>query len=399
MNRLYVDVHVLQTIPPSNVNRDDTGSPKTALYGGVRRARVSSQAWKRATRTAFAELLDTSQLGTRTQRVVGLVAERIAASEPGRGDAETLAKGVLEAAGIKIEEAKRRSSKRVEQADGAPSVEGEALSAPEGGLSGYLMFLSSRQIQGLADYALSCARKGVHPDKKTAKQLVSSKNSVDISLFGRMVADAADLGVDAAAQVAHALSVHAVDNEFDYFTAVDDCKREDESGAAMIGTVEFNSSTLYRYATVNVGALRENLGVGIDSGADLATVRAVQAFVRAFVTSMPTGKQNTFANRTLPEAVLVQVRTTQPINLVCAFESAVTGSGSRGRLEEASRRLVRHARDIEQAYGDPPLASLVVAVGEATAALTELGTAGSFEELLQRLGELVEHHQPVPVAS
>ena len=140
-------------------------------------------------------------------------------------------------------------------------------------------------------------------------------------------------------QVAHALSVHAVDNEYDYFTAVDDHKNADDdedAGAGMIGTVEFNSSTLYRYATVDVDRLRDNLG---DAE---ATRRAVEAFVRAFVQSMPTGKQNTFANRTLPDAVLVVLRDTQSINLVGAFEDAITGR-DHGRV--ASRdRSVGHAR-------------------------------------------------------
>ncbi|HEY0805098.1 MAG TPA: type I-E CRISPR-associated protein Cas7/Cse4/CasC, partial [Pseudonocardiaceae bacterium] len=232
MARTIVDIHVIQTVPPSNLNRDDTGSPKTAVYGGQRRARVSSQAWKRATRTAFDTLLDRAELGVRTKRVVELIGTEIARQDPVLTDrAPELAKAVLTAAGIKIVPARKK---------GEPDE------------SGYLIFLSNRQISGLAELAVSAAHTAGDDklviDTKEAKARADRDHSVDVSLFGRMVADVTDLNVNAAAQVAHALSVHAVTNEYDYFTAVDDHKNNDEdedAGAGMIGTVEFNSSTLY----------------------------------------------------------------------------------------------------------------------------------------------------------
>ena len=155
------------------------------------------------------------------------------------------------------------------------------------------------------------------------------------------------MNVDAAAQVAHAISVHPVETEFDYFTAVDDYLQADESGAGMIGTVEFNSSTLYRYATVDVNRLADNLGDAV------AARRAVEAFVESFVRSMPTGKQTTFANRTLPEAVVVMVRDSQPINLVGSLREP--GAGVRaGRPGQASRRSParRSSRDRAGLRGD-----------------------------------------------
>jgi len=161
--------------------------------------------------------------------------------------------------------------------------------------------------------------------------------------------------------------VHAVDNEFDYFTAVDDVKHaseDEDAGAGMIGTVEFNSSTLYRYATVDVDLLHHNLGDD-----DRATTRAVQAFVRAFVESMPTGKQNTFANRTLPDAVVVTVRDTQPVNLVGAFEDAVVADGGTTRLQLAGRRLGERATEVAQMLGQRPVRTWLVGVGGARAGL------------------------------
>lgn len=364
-----VDIHILQTVPPSNLNRDDTGSPKTAIYGGVQRARVSSQAWKRATRKAFDEHIDRSDLGVRTKRVVELVAEEIVRQAPGTGQdaAVALAKNALEAAGIKLITPK-------------PKKKGDEPGLDE---SGYLLFLARHQVERLAELAIAAGDEGTI-EKKQARAAADTEHSVDVALFGRMVADAADLNVDAAAQVAHALSVHAARNEFDYFTAVDDRKENDEeTGAGMIGTVEFTSSTLYRYATVNIDGLRHNLGD------DAATVRAVQEFLRAFVTSMPTGKQNTFANRTLPDAVVVQIRDSQPVNLVGAFEEPVEVAAGGSRLAQTVDKLVTHAQMVDTAYGTTPIRSMSVLASPAVGALAALGDPVSLDAMIAGVGESV----------
>lgn len=370
MSRTIVDVHVLQTVPPSNLNRDDTGSPKSATFGGVRRARVSSQAWKRATRTAFADLLTTDELGVRSKRVVELLGEAIRERDTSlaEGRAQELATAVLAATGDKGIALK-------------PSRQGK--DAPQE--STYLVFFSRRQIENLADLAVAAAGTDGKPtiDKKEAKARADREHSVDVALFGRMVADDTALNVDAACQVAHAISVHGVANEYDYFTAVDDHKNADEdedAGAGMIGTVEFNSSTLYRYATVDVDRLRDNLG-----DAD-ATRRAVEAFVRAFVMSMPTGKQNTFANRTLPDAVYVVVRESQPINLVGAYETAV--DQTTGRVAEAVRLLAKHAGEQHDAFDETPVASWCVG-GPVAQPLAEDSEQVSMNALVDAVGATV----------
>jgi len=357
-----IDIHILQTVPPSNINRDDTGSPKTAMFGGTTRARVSSQAWKRATRKAFQQTFDSAELGVRTKRVVELVAEEIARLEPAAADrAVEMAGSVLTAAGIKLT---------------APKLKREETQPPDE--SGYLLFLARHQVTQLAELAIS--GEGSTIDKKAAKAAADHSHSVDIALFGRMVADDAELNVDASAQVAHALSVHQVENEFDYFTAVDDRKADaEETGAGMIGTVEFNSSTLYRYATVNVNGLRESLGD------DAATVRAVAEFIRALVTSMPTGKQNTFANRTLPDAVVVQIRETQPINLVGAFEEAIVTGPGESRVGIAAQRLVDHALLIDKSYGTTPVASFVVTAHPAARPLAQLGDSVDLSTMVRHI--------------
>jgi len=366
MTRTFIDFHVLQTVPPSNLNRDDTGSPKSAVYGGVRRARVSSQAWKRAARKAFETELDRGELGVRTRRIVELLADEITSlREDLREQAIDLATETFKAVGIVTKAAKK----------GEP---GEA---------GYLVFLSRSQLRALAEAAIAAADAGdVAKALKDAnvKDLADRDHSVDIALFGRMVADEANLNVDAAAQVAHAISVHAAETEFDYFTAVDDVvAAADESGAGMIGTVEFNSATLYRYATVDVDRLHDNLGDAT------ATQRAVEAFARAFVRSMPTGKQNTFANRTLPEAVVVFVRDSQPINLVGAFEQPVRETERHGRVKGACEAFRDEAKEVERAFGETPVAAWVTRVGSDTASLDDLGANVAFDELVTALGRTV----------
>ena len=183
-------------------------------------------------------------------------------------------------------------------------------------------------------------------DKDACKAALKGTPSVDLALFGRMVASDPSLNYDAAAQVAHAISTHSVQNEFDYFTAVDDRAPDDNAGAGHLGTVEFNSSTLYRYATVNVTELSENLGA--------ETPEAVRNFLRAFVCSMPTGKQNTFANRTLPDAIYVAIRRDQPANLVGAFEQPVRADEFGGYAQASAQRLAAYAEKLYKNYTGAP---------------------------------------------
>lgn len=338
---------MLQTVPPSCINRDDTGSPKTAIYGGVTRARVSSQAWKHAMRQAFVEesLLDEEDVGKRTKKVTELVEKEIAALAPEK-DAAKLAKKTLDNAGIKNDEKGTKA----------------------------LFFISQAQIKALAQLAVEeCA------DKKEYKKALSTAPSADIALFGRMVADDPSLNFDAAAQVAHSISTHAVQNEYDYFTAVDDCQVEDNAGAGHLGTVEYNSATLYRYATVNVMELERHLGAK-------KAAEVVRSFGEAFIRSMPTGKQNTFANRTLPDAVYVTIREDQPVNLCGAFERAVRKS-LEGYAEPSKSALQAYAQQLYQSFAEAPAKSFTVGTG-----LEALAPAQPLNTMLDALEEAVKEN-------
>ena len=360
---LILDIHALHTIPPSNINRDDTGAPKSAVFGGVPRQRVSSQAWKRAIRREFENTLGQQNVGYRTKHAAEKVQERLTALASERGvelsadQAAAAVKALFAAAKIKLITPKAK--------------EGEAPGADQ---TGYLLFLSSRQIDRAAELLLSL--EGAKPKAADAKDVLDTHHSIDIAMFGRMLADAPDYNVDASVQVAHALGVHESEPEFDYFTAVDDVVEDnEETGAGMIGTVQMMSSTLYRYATVNLDGLRENLGD------EDAVIPSVVAFVNAFITSMPTGKINTFANQTLPELVYVAVRNDRPISLVNAFEEPVAVGDDRGRRVQAAAQLAHEARQIHSAYGFDPVATFVLGTDEMKSELAGLGEDVSLREL------------------
>ncbi|WP_405466668.1 type I-E CRISPR-associated protein Cas7/Cse4/CasC [Streptomyces jietaisiensis] len=367
---LFVEIHILQSLPPSNVNRDDSGTPKQAVYGGARRARVSSQAWKRATRVEYAKQVPEADQATRTKRIAGLLAQRLAlpAAEGGAGletgQADRLAAALLEPLGIK------KSAKKEDQ-------------------SAYLLFFGKKQLDALIGLLKGRAGElAALPDdelkdeakKLSVVQVLTTGHPAEVALFGRMVADLPTLNVDASVQVAHALSTHAVRTEFDYYTAVDD-ENTDDHGAGMIGTVEFNSSTLYRYAVLGVHQLRENL-TDTDE-----TRQAAVRFVEAFTRSMPTGHQNSFAHRTLPHLVLLTVRTDQPVNLVSAYEEPVTGIT--GLASESVVRLADELKAVGETWGNRPLRTLATYTAEGDKITEVFGSSMPFPALLDSVDTLV----------
>lgn len=364
----FVDIHALQTLPPSNINRDDTGSPKSAFFGGVQRQRVSSQAWKSAIRRDFELHLDRSKLGVRTRLIADKVVARIMdlASEFDADAAEEAVKQAFTA----VKNPKNKKYVKLERQEGEKRISDRAVSSAA-------LFLSNQQIDKLAQAIIEANGEKIPP--KQVQEILNTEHGIEIALFGRMLADAPDFNVDAACQVAHALSVHGTEPDFDYYTAVDDVVRSagDSTGASMIGTIEMASSTLYRYANINLDALNANLG---DAS---VSVEATLAFVRAFIESMPTGKQNSFAARTLPDAVIVTVRNDRPISYVNAFEKAITEV--EGRRVVAARALASEAKNIEEAYGYEPVASYVLALGDLKEELAGLGESVSLKGLLESL--------------
>ncbi|MFD1124167.1 type I-E CRISPR-associated protein Cas7/Cse4/CasC [Lentilactobacillus raoultii] len=339
---LYLDLNVLQTVPSSNINRDDTGSPKSALYGGVSRARVSSQSWKRAMRTFFKEASSAVSTGIRTKEAAQLLADKLMTldSKLDKDGALDKAAQIFKSVGIKID---KKTSE-----------------------TGALLLVSPGQIDKLAQYAF----ENDEIDKSEVKKALKTDDSLDLALFGRMVADNPELNVEATAQVAHAISTHEVVPEFDYFTALDDLQPKDNAGAAMLGTVEFNSSTLYRYANLNVRELAKDLG-------SQDAITGVEAFIKAFLLSMPTGKQNTFANKTLPNYVMITLRSDTPVNLVSAFEDPVTSRN--GYVKESVHQLEEAFKSTLKLVNQPEL----------TVVLTDAKYQSELDEQVDNLTDLL----------
>ena len=335
---LFVEFHLIQNFAPSNHNRDDTGAPKDALFGGHRRARVSSQCFKRAIRLAAQEheLVAPEYRGVRTKKLKALLLERLVGRDP--LEAEGKIEVALAAAGLKLK---------------------------DDGKTEYLLFLGEAEIAGFATLieqhwdelagAAGGEKKGKKEAKasapadvvKKAKALLDGGKAVDVALFGRMLADMPEVNQDAACQVAHAISTHRVEREFDYFTAVDDKGGPDETGAGMIGQVEFNSATLYRYAVVDAGKLLGNLQQDRE-----LTLSALEAFTQAMVRAIPTGKQNTFAAHNLPSFVGVCLRHAGPLNLANAFEKPIAPRHEASLTSLSVGELARHEGKLAAVYAD-----------------------------------------------
>ncbi len=332
--KTIVEIHVLQNFAPSNLNRDDTGAPKDALFGGTRRARISSQCSKRAIREYFKQQ-NAEWVASRTRRLVDEISKQLCKQ---LGDAATVGD----------------VTKVVERAIGCLGSN-KKVKVDKEKKTDVLLFISPRELAALAEviyrnFKVLSAEKVPDPIVKELNGALDgeddrSRLSVDVALFGRMLAVMPEKNQNAACQVAHALSTHAVEREFDFYTAVDDLKPEDTAGADMMGTVEFNSACFYRYAVVDW----EKLGQNLQDDTELAA-KGLRAFLEGFVVAEPTGKQNTFAAHNPPEFVLVTVRrNTAPRNLANAFETAIRARDSLTR--SSANALLGKARGLQAAYG------------------------------------------------
>lgn len=336
---LFVEYHLIQNFVPSNLNRDDTGSPKDAIFGGFRRARISSQCFKRAIRLHAnnQKLIDRENEGIRTRKLLQMITELLPDRDP--KEAEERIETALSAAGLKLADNNKTE---------------------------YLLFLGNAEVAAFAnlvnEHWNDLAKTKSSGDKKSkkevqadipseivkkAKALLNGGKAVDIALFGRMLADLPEVNIDAACQVAHAISTHRVDREFDYFTAVDDVASADETGAGMIGQLEFNSATFYRYAVVDFNKLLTNL----KGDKDLA-ISALEAFTYAIACAIPSGKQNTFAAHNPPSFVGVVIRNSTLLNLCNAFETPIVAQHDKSLTDLSVEALANYERKLQIMYGN-----------------------------------------------
>lgn len=323
---MLIQIHILQNYAPSNLNRDDTGSPKDAVFGGFRRGRISSQCLKRSIRRsevfndAFA---DQGLLASRTLMLPKLVNEELEKMGVDEAARQDIIKSLSQLGGGKASD-EQKTRLLIFLADKEVSVVSEklwALYQEEG----------SKKFEKLSIGDLEQAM--VH----------ATPRSVDVAMFGRMTTSVAFDDVAAAVQVAHALSTNALDREFDYFTAVDDLSGE--SGAGMIGDVEFNSSTYYKYFNIHWEQLVNNLG----GDAEVAA-QAVSALIEAAATAQPSGKQNSFAAQNLPDFVMVEISDKNvPVSYANAFLKPADNFNS-SLMQNSISRLDEYAAQLRTAY-------------------------------------------------
>jgi len=334
-----IELHILQSFPVSCLNRDDVGSPKSALFGGVQRARISSQSLKRAVRvlareesTAFNGIRSRFLLEPFTKALINVGMEENAAVEQ--------AKLVCEA----FSTIDKKNPDQVTTA----------------------VFLSPDEIQQVA----KAVAEG--KDAKQAIKKVDRLDAADIALFGRMVANDASVNVEGAALFSHALSTHSASNEVDFFSSVDDLKADaEDSGASMIGTLEYNSATYYRYTAINLDQFANEKNLGKLSPDQRREI--LKDFIRATLTAVPGARKNSMNAATLPFEVLgIRKSKGQPLQLINAFEEPVKAKG-KGLQASSLAAMKNHLDALEKTWGT---------LGEKFW-LTELGLDAFLDQLLQ----------------
>ncbi len=339
---MFIELHMIQNFAPSNLNRDDTNNPKDCVFGGVRRARISSQCLKYAIRHApvFAQVVG-DQIGIRTRRIVTELKTRLTTRGVEESLATTVARACVEA--YLTTTAKKKEDKEVFDKDGI--------------MTKVLLYLSTTEIDELATEimenwdtfieAISHEKPDLIPLKNIAKNATKQAMAPDIALFGRMLADRPETNVAAACQVAHAISTHRVSMDIDFFTAVDDLLPGEETGAGMVGVTGFNSATFYRYARLDWDQLVANLYGQTDTAR-----RAVEGFLRAAVEAVPTGKQNSFAAHNRPDFLLGVIRPRgMGWSLANAFERPVNPRSDNGLMAPSVTALDNYWGRLSDAYG------------------------------------------------
>jgi len=386
---MIVETHIIQNFAPSCLNRDDTNMPKDCEFGGFTRARISSQCLKRSIRTSnvFSENVQTA-IGMRSRLIPTEVVDRLVKA----GRSEEKSKEIVSSF---IPEVLGKINKESMKSDALVYVsEDEVAQIVDIIQANWEKLANAPTVVG----DVGGARKGKKKEAKSelqslcadlVKECKLGKISPDIALFGRMMAERPGLNVEGAVQVAHAISTNKVNSEIDFYTAVDDLSSDDEMGAGMMGTIAFNSACFYRYSTVDLDLLIGNLG-----GDRLTALKAVEAFIKASIVAVPSGKQNSMAAHNPPSLVMVTVRSGHPMSLTNAFVRPVFVGGSDGdMIGESIRRLDRYLSDVLSTYGNNgwQFMGVVTLGGYALGESSESGVRqfGSMNELFDNLKEAV----------
>ena len=340
---MLYEIHMLKNYPPVNLNRDESGAPKSCNFAGTMRGRVSSQCLKRSWRRSeilFSAVGD-SNLGIRTRQLPELVTRKLAEMGVSEEYIDIL---LPKLSGFGNKEGKENSkgSYTAQVVFYAP----EDIDAVAAAVKAKLDECSSvKEVTALKAKDLQNAVKGAENRRIT----------LDMALFGRMVTSDAFRDVEASMQVAHAISTNKLNMESDYFTAMDDLlsgETMDESGSGMIGDTEYNSSCYYIYASLDTDILRKNLEDTDDSGELIK--KAIPALIRTMALTNPSGKQNSFAGNVLPSAILIECKSEKvPVSLVNAFAKPVKPEPENGYdlVRGSIQRLCAEDDSIQRSFG------------------------------------------------
>lgn len=321
----FVQLHFLTIYPPSNPNRDDQGRPKTAVYGGVRRLRLSSQSLKRAARLSDAMRRGLGgYMGERTQRIGDEVRKHLLDKGAKEKHADSIAKDIADIFGKVDESAIKKNPANVRTRQ--------------------LVFVSPDERAAAFEWADRMLAGEGKPANLKEVVLRTADGAVDVAMFGRMLAADPDFNRDAAVQLSHAITTHRAMVEDDYYTAVDDLKRPAEDlGAGFVGEAGFGSGVYYLYACINTGLLVTNLG-----GDRSLARQAMEAAVEAFATATPSGKRNSYGHHARAGYIRAEAGETQPRSLAAAFLRPVEGADLMRASVEALEAM---AAKFDRAYG------------------------------------------------
>lgn len=343
-----IELHILQSFPVTCLNRDDVGAPKSAIFGGAPRARVSSQCWKRAIRQLVREQQPELFAGQRTRFVITSLKRLFVEKGQTEEAAQTLAVAVADALGKldNVDEGRVKTLLYFSPAE-LEAVTSAMLEQPVGEHLPAAMQPDSEDKKGQKEKE-AAAKQLVTLAKKPAKSLASAvKDAADIAIFGRMVADDHSLTIEGAGMFSHALSTHKTSNEIDFFSAVDDLNPEESEGAGHMGTLEFNSACYYRYVGLNWDLLSDSHHLSHFSEDERKQV--VGTFIQAAILAVPNARHNSMFGHNPPEFVLGRVRTGQPLSLVNAFEEPVRSNS--GYLQPSRKELEAHCDRLTNTYG------------------------------------------------
>ncbi len=336
----FIQLHLLTSYPPSNLNRDEMGRPKTAIMGGEARLRISSQSLKRAWRTSevFENALD-GHIGTRTKSKGVEVYEQLLEKGASKKLALDSAKAIADVFG-KLKTLSSAEKKQLKEMDDDKRKKKE-LSELEIEQLAHISPEEDRAINSLIDEIINRQTK---PEKEDLAVLKKHHTAADIALFGRMLASSPKFNTEAAAQIAHAITVHPVVVEDDFFTAVDDLNNgDDDMGAGHMGDTEFSAGLFYLYACIDKQLLIENL-----SDDEALANKTIASLIEAMATVAPTGKQNSFASRARASYILCETGNQQPRSLSVAYLKPVKGENM---LEDAVKSLNEKLKNMDTAYG------------------------------------------------